>query len=119
MSRPFPIVRHEVYNRGIDELEESVDRGPVPVGGDPVGVPQRPVAAQPVEPLVVLAGHVDVDVVVPGDEPLVAQGAEQRAVGEEVRQPVGLAHPVQLAQGVQLDLLDLLQGERTHSRPFP
>ena len=75
-------------------------------------------AAQAEKGLVVVAGHDDVEVVVPGDESLMAQRADEGAVGQEVGEAMLGAHAIQLAQRVELDLLDLLFRERFHRWPF-
>jgi hypothetical protein len=58
--------------------------------------------------VVVRARHHHVHVVVPGDEPAVADGTEQGAVGQVVGQSVGAAQRVQLAQDAELDGANLL-----------
>ena len=52
------------------------------------------------EPLVVRAGHPDVDVVVPGNVSLVPDGAEQGTIGQIVPQPLLVAEALHVLQDV-------------------
>ena len=61
------------------------------------------------EALVVGARHHHVDVVIPGDEPTVADRADRGAAVDRIGHSDAAAHPVQLGQDQRQELLDLAQ----------
>ena len=63
------------------------------------------------EALELRAGHHQIDVVVPGDEAVVADGAEQRAAGEEVLNVLGLADFIHESEHVRKDGVDFVKRE--------
>ena len=60
------------------------------------------------ELLVVLARHVDVDIVVPGNIALVTHGTNQRATGKEISQAMCLAKLMHMVQNAHLNLAQLV-----------
>ena len=73
--------------------------------------------------IIILTLDVQIDIVVPGDEILMTDRAEQRAAAERVFDIVLPADPVQLDKDLQLDVLDLAQhgqfllGQHIHPHP--
>ena len=52
------------------------------------------------EPLVVWAGHPNVNVIIPGDESFVTDGAQQRSVGQIIPEPFFFAEPLHILQDI-------------------
>ena len=63
-------------------------------------LPECPLLPQVVELFVVVAGHVDVDIIIPGDEATVSQRPDERAVCKRIGELMLAADAVQLAQNV-------------------
>ena len=61
------------------------------------------------KPLVILAHHTEIDIIVPGNETPVAHGTDAGTPIEKVCQPMGAAKLVHSTQHVQLHHLELLQ----------
>ena len=70
------------------------------------------------EALVVLAGHKNVDVVIPGNKALMTDGPDQRAIGQRVLDPILFAELVDVFQDVQAQLLNLLGRQFFHFSAF-
>ena len=68
------------------------------------------------ETLIIRPGHVDVDVVIPGDEPFVSGGADHRAIGKRVPDAFCCAECMDLPENPETLLLNLLQGQFFHLR---
>jgi hypothetical protein len=61
------------------------------------------------ESVVVATRHRHVDIVVPRDEPTMADRAKQGAVGEVIAEPVRLANADELPKDAELDLLQVMK----------
>ena len=85
---------------GVNELAVGVDRRAVAVADEGVVLPECPLLPQVVELFVVVAGHVDVDIIIPGDEATVSQRPDERAVCKRIGELMLAADAVQLAQNV-------------------
>ena len=60
------------------------------------------------ELLIVLARHIDVNIVVPGDITLVAHRSDERTTRQEIAQTVSLAEAMDAVENAQLNLSQLV-----------
>ena len=61
------------------------------------------------EPFIIPPGEIDVNIVIPGDKPLMANRAEHRAAAQGIRYFIFLADRDNVVQNAQKRLLDLLE----------
>ena len=103
---------------GINELAIRVNRSTIAVAHEAVVLPEPTLFPQVVELLVVVAGHVDVNVIIPGDEPAVAHRPDESAIRERIGELVLTAHAVQFCENVQFNRLHLARLKLGHGASF-
>ena len=81
-------------------------------------LPEPTLLPQVVELLVVIAGHVDINVIIPGDESAVAHRPDESAVRERIGELVLAAHAVQFCENVQFNRLHLARLKLGHRASF-
>ena len=97
------VLAHEVlenHRSRIHHLGEGIERPSRPIGGQGEAIGGTPLIEVGEQLLVIGAEHQNIRIVIPGNEPPVAHGAQKAAVGQVIGETVLKAHTVNLVHDI-------------------